>query len=501
MIKLFVNILFYVVFLGSNIAAQNTTHYFNKTFEAGEGHYITPLIDTIDNGYLIISSEHNLINNKSLKLQKIDSLGNIEWYSQLDSIDYNLGLISHDFIKTGDGNYFIYYPKPSLTGYNSDLRLVKVTPTGDILWKKTIGDYAHEFIHQVILTSDGGFLLIGARQVLDPFEYANSYVIKLDSLGDIEWTNTYLLGLDRNIAYTGIEVEDGYVIGAKGKVNGEDQDMVWFKTNEAGELLWEKNYVNSGQDDCGAYIYAYTDSTYLLTGCINDSSPRTPFVVKLDSNFDMIWDSIYYTPYNAHYLSRKPVIKENGDFLTIARHYIPGNIGQPLIMFFDKDGDIEWTKEVTIDSTFSVLLETVKPTPDGGYVFAGYRGTGSQIGWLLKTDSLGNTCSYIGCDSVGVDTVMSSLPSLATEQSRLRLSPNPATDHLLLMHEYPFESGTFSFQLIDVQGTIVKEEKVNEPLIYYRIGLESVPSGLYIYRLVNAHTQEVYESGKVVVKP
>jgi len=490
--------LFCLTILCSTCVAQNS-FYFNKIFELEGGSYITPLIDTINNGYLIISSEYNIDITKSIKLQKVDTLGNIEWYSQLDSVDYNLALLSHDLIKTHDGNYFIYYPKPSLAEYNDDIRLVKVTPDGEILWKKTIGDEAHEFILQAISTSDNGFLLIGGSQILDPFEYGKSYVVKLDSLGDLEWRRTYLLGIDRNIACTGLEaVDGGYVIGALGKVNGEDMDMLWFKVDDMGNFLWEKNYDGSDQDDCNMYLCPYVDDTYLLTGCINEGYERTPYVAKLDSNFDIVWDSIYYTPYSGHYLKRYPVIKENGDFVIIGSHKLLGNIGQPLLMSFDKDGDILWTKEVTIDTTLSVAFETVKPTKDGGYVFTGYRSIVSQIGWLLKTDSLGNTCSYIGCDSIGMINT-SIEPSLVVYPYEVKVAPNPARNYVLVQHDIPDWFDTPIFQISNLQGQVLLEQSINKPLFFHKVSLNNMPIGIYFYTLYEQSSGSVYQSGKLVV--
>jgi len=489
--------LFCLTILCSTCVAQNS-FYFNKIFELEGGSYITPLIDTIDNGYLIISSEYNIDITKSIKLQKVDSLGNIEWYSQLDSVDYNLALLAHDLIKTHDGNYFVYYPKPSLAEYNDDLRLVKVTPDGEILWKKTIGYEAHEFILQAISTSDNGFLLIGGSQMLDPFEYGKSYVVKLDSLGNLEWRQTYLLGIDRNIAYTGVETTDGgYVIGARGKVNGEDMDMVWFKIDDMGNLLWEKNYDGSDQDDCGMYIYPYINDTYLVTGCINESYARTPYIAKLDSNFDIVWDSIYYTTYAYHYLVGEPVINEQGDFISIGIHVIPGNRTQPLIMSFSHVGEILWTKEVTIDTAFSVVFEDVKPTKDGGYVFTGYRASGQQVGWLLKTDNLGNTCSYIGCDSV--DVVNTNIePSLAVSYE-VKVAPNPARDYVLVQHHISDWLDTPIFQISNLQGQVLLEQSINEPLFFHKVSLNDMPIGIYFYTLYEQSSGRVYQSGKLVV--
>jgi hypothetical protein len=56
-------------------------------------------------------------------------------------------------------------------------------------------------------------------------------------------------------------------------------------------------------------------------------------------------------------------------------------------------------KAVTLDPTKSSYIKDMRPTPDGGYVLAGYQYSSPQTAWVLKIDSLGNTCSFVGCDS------------------------------------------------------------------------------------------------------
>ena len=493
-------ILLYILIVLSSNHLVTAQHYFNKTFELEGGSYITPLIDTVDNGYLMISSEYNEEINRSLKLQRLDSLGNIEWYSQLDSADYKLNLIAHGFIKTSDENYMVFYSSAS-TDQNDDIRLVKISGDGEIIWKQTVGDFANEFMHQIIETSDNGFLLVGGRQIVNPLGYAHNYVMKLDSTGLLEWSEIYPITGGNSRSYSVLEVDSGYVIGGRGIGTEDDVDMYWYKIDKEGELLWQKSFVSPIVDDCGASIYGYTDSTYLLTGCIDQYIWRKPFVAELDRNFDMIWHQSYdiegtEQEYIGNYVA--PVIKENREFLAVARHKLLGNIGQPLIVYFDNEGEIKWTKKVSIDTASSVLFETVKPTGDGGYVFSGYRSAGGQIGWILKTDSLGNTCSFIGCDSVFVEEPVGLQSDFV--ENRLKVAPNPAKDYLLLTHEFPPTYGALTFQLINVQGTIIREEKIKESLVFYRIDLQNIPSGIYIYKVLNASRQEVYQTGKIIVE-
>jgi hypothetical protein len=57
----------------------------------------------------------------------------------------------------------------------------------------------------------------------------------------------------------------------------------------------------------------------------------------------------------------------------------------------------------------------VRPTPDGGFIAAGFVLTAPQQSWLIKTDSLGQTCSFVGCDSLIIKNCLGyyTLPQLS----------------------------------------------------------------------------------------
>jgi hypothetical protein len=78
-----------------------------------------------------------------------------------------------------------------------DIFVVKYDSLGDIRWKKTFGGPHTDMCNSIDTTIDGGYVLTGYSETREgDIEglnkgYPDVLVIKLDSLGDIQWKKTY----------------------------------------------------------------------------------------------------------------------------------------------------------------------------------------------------------------------------------------------------------------------------------------------------------------------
>jgi len=500
-----------IIVLGCNfLTAQNNLNLFSKLYaDSTGGAFLMPFVDTLGDNYITITSENGPNVNRLISYQLVDSLGNLSESYKLDSMDYYLLVLAHGFTKTKDGEYVIAYGK-LLEDNTGDIRVVRFTKEGEIKWKKDISNPAHEFLRNIIPTSDGGCLLLGGWQVLEPFEFSNNYLVKMDSLGEVEWSKQYLLGDTAqagpgndgfgNIAFSAIQMSDGYVIGSAAKINGLDRDIAWFKIDLDGELIWTKSIENELVDDCWATFYPWTDSTYLMLSCLNQPYQRGLLVAEMNAEFDTLWSVYHDTPERNYFPIGDPVIHSNGDFTSLTNFtYYPGALEQPQLIRVDRQGEIKWKKNYTLTITNGVILESLKPTKDGGFIMAGYQSTGQQQGWLIKTDSVGNTCSYIGCDSsvLLVDTT-TSLSSLSFDENHIIVSPNPANDYVLVKHEI-YNREHLSFQLYDLNGRLVKKQVVLEPSLFHRVWLKDLVEGIYVYTLTDERNQ-IYKNGQLVIQ-
>ena len=168
-------------------------------------------------------------------------------------------------------------------------------------------------------------------------------------------------------------------------------------------------------------------------------------------------------------------------------------------MQFTPAGEIEWTRQITIDPNAPVYLKDMEPTPDGGYVLAGYQySPAPQKSWVLKIDASGNTCEPADCDSTALIDTAAPLPpgNVGRSPFTVKLSPNPAGELTYLTHNLPAQYPRAALELYNAKGALVKIERLHTWQNNIPISLKGLPSGVYVYRV--RYGGGVAASGKLV---
>ncbi|MBX7108528.1 MAG: putative metal-binding motif-containing protein [Chitinophagales bacterium] len=213
---------------------------------------------------------------------KVGSQGELQWQKTLGGSLLDLG---YSVQQTADGGYIAFGGVKSMDGNvtgktteDADYWLVRLDVNGNILWQRNIGGSKHEEGSSVEITSDHGFIISGFTDSNDKDATGNhgeddAYIVKTDSLGNIEWARCYGGSLE-DAARAAIETTDGGFVFA-GYTNSEDGDVetkhddqdIWVvKLDTAGNIIWEKAFGG------GSLEYAYSieeniDHTgYLVAG-------------------------------------------------------------------------------------------------------------------------------------------------------------------------------------------------------------------------------------------
>lgn len=445
-----------------------------KAFGGSIGELNNNLVSTIDNGFLISNtSSSNISGNKTENsrgegdywLVKTDELGTIEWQKTIGGSGSDFDMMA---IPCTDGGYFVGGSSRSpisgektenfrgFSSLNADFWVLKLDENRNIEWQRTIGGGDEDLFKTVCQTNDGGFLIGGRSRSNIGFEKSENsrgnshdfWILKLSSLGDIEWqkiigsTDTDLLSdmlitPENDILIGGTSA--GLISGDKTVESNGLSDFWILKLTSIGEIVWQKSIGGNDQESLNSITFT-TDGHYLLSGSSNSSI--------------------------------------SGDKTSNSR-----GLSDYWVVLIDTDGNI--TGQKTIGGSQNDGNTNVIKTPDGGYFVAGSSlsgisgekteaSRGQSDYWVLKLES--NSLTF-------------SNPTLAG----IKVYPNPTTELLYINFDKEF---TGSIIQSDVVGKEIKQIKVSDSknIIFQLEGADG------IYFITIATTSNEVETFKIIKK-
>lgn len=212
-------------FIGASFQQSGTTGRLYKldgqgNFQWGKawspGTVLFRIEETADGGYIIAAS-YNYFSTKGLRLIKTDSAMNTQW-SQIIRSSLVTTWSDHrpkGVVQLADGGYFTAVERYICNSCpnNADLWLVRTDSLGDTLWTRSIDGVEDYFLHDAIQTLDGNYTLVGYTRQPAPSYQIDSYIMKLDTGGNILWRNP-VPGNQLNYAQSVVNHPDsGTVIG------------------------------------------------------------------------------------------------------------------------------------------------------------------------------------------------------------------------------------------------------------------------------------------------
>jgi hypothetical protein len=263
-------------------------------------------------------------------LGKLGSDGSFQWHTNLSD---GTNSLVNNFIQTNDAGYALSGADwdASGIGYGS---IIKLDASGNVQWKKTFSGMLFAYFWSVVQTEDGGFLAVGYTSDQNNGGIWYVYLVKVDAAGNKQWENHFQFSPNDNSGQVGSQIlmtgDGGFLlIGTSGSsylstvkissngdvlsqhlfsdigisakdtkvfpVNGgfllsiysEDQAMNWVTLNENGDLLWSKRMF-------GYWPFGLQNGGNIWSGYMN-SWDTTDFVAA-DGGYYMLSQDYYYSP-------------------------------------------------------------------------------------------------------------------------------------------------------------------------------------------------------------
>lgn len=234
------------------------------------------IIQTTDGNYLVAGSlAPRTGNSEDLFITKMDLNGNFLWkITQGDSFVTSCPKI----LETNDGNYLIVYNTEIKSSYFKSSYLLKINNSGTILWKQKIDNSNTCKIEDILEEVNGEILVVGTQYKTKSYPlYPSIAIYKLDAFGKLISKKIFNLDI--------IEKRQIY-----NKIDSTYRDTI---------------YVHPGHGHAFKLVKS-ADGNYLI-GAFNLLYPNIlpevggPLLLKMDSNFNVLWHQNYYHAINKDY--------------------------------------------------------------------------------------------------------------------------------------------------------------------------------------------------------
>ena len=502
-------ILYLSMFILTSVAAKSQYTYFNNLYNNDNWSGALTVLE-VDSGYVICGVSGQVSGNyifKRIVLTEIDESGDQIWWKTFgeDFHDYYAGNAG-GCIKTSDNGFMV---SGSIEDSIRHIGLlIKFDQNGDSLWSRIYGDTTSINYSSTIFTictqlPDNGFLITGHKYVSG--DDADLLLIRTDSLGNIIWEHTYGLLHIIEGGYSIAQLPEGkFLIGIKRQniniLNSMDPGLI--KVDSSGNLIWIK-YYGSSFDDSGSAVALSQDGNYLVGSsyAIAEPAPGYPqmkvWIFKTDTAGEIIWDRKYS---DKVFVGGCLDIEELDDGSIIASGlggFEDSFAYEGWIMKSKQNGDSIWMRRYSFYQEGLNYLYNLSLTSDNGIIFTG-QATGfpewEQSIWVQKLDS-------IGCDSAGCDTTVGiiQLNPKYLHQGNITVYPNPATDwiHILFRDIRPIGFMDRDAVIFNVYGEKVASIKIPNIAESYDYNVSDLSSGLYL--LVIRERQKVVFTGKFLI--
>lgn len=509
--RLFTAFLFFLFGSVSFCSAQIT---FQKTFDFGghDGAYY--MKKTSDGGYILTGLSYTpAFDSSDIFLLKLDSSANVIWSRTFDigTFDY-----AYTVNQTVDGGYLICGMTDILGNQYTDACVIKTDNQGQLIWSKQYGGATLFYGFSMQLSNDGGFVMTGLTfTVGGPSDLA--FLMKCDSSGNLIWSKTFGGGGTHYdyARYINITSDGGYIIAGWKDVYGSNNnsDVYLIKVNVNGDTLWTKVFGGTTYDMV-TYVAQTSDGGYVLTGQSNSyGSSYDVYLVKTDSNGNPLWTKTYggWTHDDA---GVSLLSEPDGGYVIVGLTYSFGaGDADVYLLKTDSAGNLLWSK--TFGSMGRDVGWSVTASNDGGYILVGfsYGFSGDADVYVIKTDSSGNsncnednpltlshlsppqfppTVTYlfsfnpsvsvpvIRIDSGANDVLLCQvgINESSTEEINISFYPNPATDEISFIIADESNNRFKEVRIYDVLGNKVYENNFTQT-----INVSTWSNGIYFVRV------------------
>jgi hypothetical protein len=402
----------------AQVDARMQTPGLNETYGGTARDYAYAIVQTSDGGYAIAGQTDSFGHGMTdFYLVRTDVAGNMVWNKTYGGADEEE---AYSVIQTNDGGYAMAGRTKSFgVDHSEDMWLVKTDANGIVEWNCSYGSIGIEIAYSVVQTSDGGYAIGGETGSWS--EERDMWLVKTDAAGNMQWNKTYgLAGSTVEFCRSLIKTADGgFAMVGDREIVGGDSDAWFVKTYADGNMQWDRIYGGTEKDHASSVIQT-KDGGYAIAGHTRSfgAGEYDFWLIKTDSSGVAQWNETYGGIYDDD--ARSVIQTTDGYMIAGATSSFGSGGWDAWLVKTDLDGQTRWNW--TYGGANQDWAYCVIQTSDGRYAMAGSTcsfggGTaGVPDAWLIKTGEVG-----LGWNSFQSDSITLSRDLVYTQWNSVRV--------------------------------------------------------------------------------
>lgn len=430
------------------------------------------LLQTSDNGYLMTCYIDGGFGSRKALLIKTNPNGEINWVKGFNHISQPNAI--YDLKENNEGGYVF----ASSLGYGGGL--IKLDANADTIWTRHFDALAK--MNSFDNTDDNGYIATGNSVY---FGLNNDQVVlRFDANGDTLWTKSFEMPVINSESKIKQSSDGGFFLVGSSKVNYSTSNVFILKLDSLGNHQWSKTYDNGNNTFYMSDFTLINNDEIVVVGSSNNNLS----VLKLNSLGNVVWHKEFQTssnPDNCLTINKS----NNGDFL-IGGFFDNGFQSRKMVYFrLDDSGNLLWSKQTgfTGENFISDIIQTI----DGGIAFTGFYSdfTGFNNLPLFKTDEFGNICNTVMND-VSFITISSNI-SETTITPLSNHVPFPYLQGQYFSDNYPFIQTNNIGEIIPDICLVTVDTTSQHNLVVWEKPITQTIDSFLVYREVGANYLQV----------
>lgn len=234
------------------------------------------VIATANNGFVVGGGLNGVW------LMKCDANGDAIWNKRYTNVGFDR---TYRFSTTADGGYILSCETLQGANHGIQMYIVKTDANGTLEWAKSFGGNYDDNGWGVQQTPEGGYLMSGYTNMdtLAQGDY-NIMLVKLSPSGQVVWKRIYDDQFHTDdMSYNMVKTGDGYMaLAGNTKLNDNAEHYFLVKIDTVGDVKWSYTY-NYGRGNPGAMICT-ADKGFLMAGYnTNATDGRDAYIIRTDS--------------------------------------------------------------------------------------------------------------------------------------------------------------------------------------------------------------------------